>query len=112
MAFRQSQLQQKTTNFAKLTIKFCKSIPASPLAKPIISQLIRSATSIGVNYTEANNASSKKDFRHKIFIAKKEATETRYWLTLIQELTPHNHLHQLSTLQQTSQELVKIFQVP
>lgn len=53
----------------------------------MISQLIKSATSIGANYAEANNASSKTDFRNKIFIAKKEAAETKYWLELFSDLT-------------------------
>ena len=50
---------------------------------PIIDQLIRCGTSIGANYTEANGASSKKDFNNKIFICKKESRETKYWLRLL-----------------------------
>jgi four helix bundle protein len=48
----------------------------------MVGQLVKSATSIGANYAEANNAASKTDFRNKIFIAKKEAAETKYWLEL------------------------------
>lgn len=54
----------------------------------LVSQLIRAATSIGANYAEANNAASKQDFRNKIFIAKKEAAESRYWLRLFSRLNP------------------------
>ena len=36
------------------------------------TQLGKSITSIGANYSEANNASSKSDFRNKLYIAKKE----------------------------------------
>jgi len=54
----------------------------------MISQLIRSATSIGANVCEANEANSKKDFINKIAIAKKEARETRYWLKLILYMFP------------------------
>jgi len=88
MAFHQSQLQQKTTNFAKLTIKFCKSIPASHLAKPIISQLIRSATSISANYTEANNASSKKIFAIKSSLPKKKPPKLGIGLPLFKNSLP------------------------
>ena len=49
----------------------------------LIDQLIRSGTSIGANYTEANGASSRKDFKNKIYICKKEAMETKYWLRLL-----------------------------
>lgn len=48
----------------------------------ISQQLLRSATSIGANCMEAQNAESKADFIHKIKIAAKEADETQYWLTL------------------------------
>ena len=46
---------------------------------------MRAATSIGANYSEAEEANSKKDFRHKLGIAKKEAKETMYWLRVIIE---------------------------
>lgn len=46
-------------------------------------QLLRSGTSIGANVTEATAAQSKKDFITKMYIASKEARETKYWLTLL-----------------------------
>lgn len=51
----------------------------------ISKQLIKSGTSIGANVEEAIGAQSKKDFIHKMSIARKEARETRYWLKLIKE---------------------------
>lgn len=53
------------------------------VTSPIINQLIRSGTSIGANYCEANGASSKADFRNKIYICKKESMETKYWLRML-----------------------------
>ena len=83
-------------------IKLQKDLPFS-----VIDQLIRSAASIGANYAEACNASSKMDFRNKIFIAKKEAAETRYWIKLSMELNKSDiwdkHL-------QESRELILILQ--
>lgn len=70
-------------------------------------QLLKSATSIGANYTEANNASSKDDFRHKVSIAKKEAAETRYWLKILSRTLPDEDL---SGLQQEALELNLILQ--
>jgi four helix bundle protein len=52
----------------------------------VIDQVIRSSTSIGANYSEAQNAISRADFKNKIFIAKKEAAETRYWLKVVGRL--------------------------
>jgi four helix bundle protein len=76
----------RTTQFSKDLIRFCKSVAITPVSKPLIDQVIRSGTSIGANYAEANNAASKTDFRNKIFIAKKEAAETEYWLTLLEDV--------------------------
>lgn len=76
-------LGDRTKLFSKNVLQFCKEEKLNYVTKPLIDQLIRSATSIGANYAEANNAASKTDFRNKIFIAKKETAETEYWLSLL-----------------------------
>jgi four helix bundle protein len=77
------QLEERTENFSLEVINFCKEYYDKGVLKPLFSQLIRSATSIGANYSEANAASSRKDFKNKIYICKKEAQETCYWLRLV-----------------------------
>ncbi len=79
------QLEQRTLEFSVRVIKHCARLK-QPAIRSVNDQLIRSATSIGANYAEANNAASKTDFRSKIYIAKKEAAETKYWLRLLKEL--------------------------
>lgn len=82
----QSQtLQERLLDFAAHTIK---SISTAHIPLSVNDQITRSVTSIGANYSEATNAISKSDFRSKIYIAKKEAAETRYWLQLIKRLDP------------------------
>jgi four helix bundle protein len=81
-------LEERTSRFGGNIIKFCKTIKENNISKPIINQLVRSATSIGANYMEANAASSRKDFKNKIFICKKEAQETMHWLKMIAECEP------------------------
>ncbi len=76
-------LEERTLDFSKLTIQFCTKLPKTVITVKIIDQLIRSSTSIGANYREANDAVSKKDFKHRLYIARKEAKETSYWLELI-----------------------------
>lgn len=76
-------LEERTAKFGENVIKLCRSAKKDMITMPIISQLIRSSTSIGANYMEANGASSKKDFRNKIFICKKEARETKHWLRML-----------------------------
>jgi four helix bundle protein len=75
-------LEERLAVFAENIVRLCKKVPKDAVTLPIVSQLVRSGTSIGANYTEANGASSKKDFKNKIFIAKKEAMETKYWLRI------------------------------
>lgn len=76
-------LGERTTLFAEEIVKLCKIISKTPVTVPIISQLVKSGTSMGANYAEANGASSKKDFHNKIHICKKEALETKYWLRIL-----------------------------
>ena len=61
-------LEERTAIFSGEIIKFCRCVKEDNITRPIINQLIRSGTSIGANYCEANNASSRKDFQNKIFI--------------------------------------------
>ncbi len=76
-------LEERTTRFSENIILVCKKVSKTTISSNIIDQLLRSGTSIGANYFEANGASSKKDFKNKIFICKKEARETKYWLRLL-----------------------------
>ena len=80
---REYNLETRTLNFSTELVIFCKSCPKDTITLSLINQLIRSGTSVGANYREANGASSRKDFQNKIFICKKEAKETLYWLELI-----------------------------
>ena|SRR3989339_367731 len=76
-------LAERTSKFGVEIIVFAKNIRESNINRSIISQLIRSATSIGANYMEADCTESKKDFVHKIGICKKEAKETTHWLHML-----------------------------
>ena len=71
--------------------------------------MIRSSTSVGANYCEANGASSKRDFRNKIYICKKEIQETKYWLELLEEMIDEGKKAELGLLQKEAQELTLIF---
>src|SRR3989344_3404206 len=102
-------LAERTEIFGEKVITFCKSIKPTTVSKPIIEQLVRAATSIGANYAEANNASSKRDLRNKIFIVKKECQETKHWLRMLAAAEP-GQKSVLRDLWQESHELTLIFQ--
>jgi len=76
-------LEERTAKFGENIIDFLKTLKETTINKPLISQLIRAATSIGANYMEANQASSKKDFKNKISLCRKESNETKHWLRMI-----------------------------
>lgn len=85
---KEFDLEERTAKFAENSINFSKKIPQNPITLPIVSQFIRSSTSIGANYCEADDAESRMDFKHKIGICKKEARETKYWLRMIAVASP------------------------
>ena len=101
------QLGERTLTFSVSIIRHCFRYKQKSL-QSVIDQVIRSATSIGANYAEANNTASKTDFKNKIFIAKKEAAETKYWLTILQRLGDDSV--ELQKLLQESQEILMILQ--
>jgi four helix bundle protein len=86
-------LEGRTAKFGEDIIEFCRSIKQDAITKPVISQLVRSGTSIGANYMEANAASSKKDFKNKIYICKKETQETKHWLRMMAKCAPEGKEH-------------------
>ncbi len=102
-----NELTERCESFAIDILTCCKSMEYNTITRPIIGQLIRSATSIGANYTEAQMAISKKDFRAKVFIAKKECAETAYWLRLLGALET---VEQVTIFQKECGELLAIFQ--
>src|SRR3989338_8282515 len=101
-------LEERTAKFGEEIIEFCRSAKQDAITRPIIGQLIRSATSVGANYMEANGASSRKDFKNKIHICKKEVQETMHWLKMIIEYEP-NKKEQAMILCKEAQELTFIF---
>lgn len=103
------KLEERIMQFASNVISLCKSIKETVITRPLISQIVRSASSVGANYCEANNASSKKDFRNKICICKKEAQETKYWLRLLKNTLPEKE-RELKVLFQECHEFTLIFQ--
>jgi len=101
-------LEERTARFAEEIIDLCKKIRLDTINRRIIDQLIRSATSIGVNYIEANGAPSRKDFANKIHLCKKEAQETKHWLRLLLMTNPELK-NTINLLWDECQQLTMIF---
>ena len=81
-------LEERTARFGEAVIGFAKKVEKNAVTIPLISQLVRSGTSVGANYCEADDAVSKKDFKNKIGTCRKEARETKHWLRMIAKAAP------------------------
>jgi len=68
---------------------------------------LRSSTSVGANVRESNNAQSKADFIHKLYISQKECAQTLYWLELLKE-TNYLALEEFEQLSAQANELLRI----
>ena len=101
-------LEERTALFGERVIKYCRGIKLEEITRPLINQLVRSATSVDANYLEANGASSKKDFKNKVFICKKEAQESRYWCRML-SVAINQENKDLNEILQESKELSMIF---
>jgi four helix bundle protein len=101
-------LEERTAKFGETIISFCKTIPRDIITNPLITQIVRSGTSVGANYMEANGGNSKKDFRNKISICKKEIKETKHWLRMIAQAIPEKRSDCVKIWNE-AQELTLIF---
>ena len=79
------ELQDRTKKFALTIIDLSEKLDYSYNKKIVITQLIRSATSVGANYRAANRARSDREFISKMNIILEEIDESCFWLELIQE---------------------------
>lgn len=88
-------LTDRTRNFGINIVIFCKQYHSDSFLKPLIIQLLRSGTSVGANYCEANDAYSSKDFLHRLVIVKKEIKEAIYWFILLRSIIQTKALQEL-----------------
>ncbi len=101
-------LEERTAKFGEEIIDFTKLLEKKPVNYPLINQVVRSSTSMGANYMEADCADSKKDFKYKISLCKKEAKETCHWLRMTAKANPE-YINQCRKLWKESHELTLIF---
>jgi len=105
---KQYDLEERTLIFSKKIIKLAKELPKNQINFRLVDQLIRSGTSLGANYREANETETKKDFNFRIRICRKEGKETFYWLKLLADVNP-SFQNEINYLANEVLELVKIF---
>lgn len=101
-------LAERTSKFGENIVGFCCRIPRNPVTDPLITQLVKCGTSVGANYSEADDAESKTDFRHKIGICKKESRESKHFIRMVVAAIP-TLKDEAKPLWQESKELNLIF---
>jgi four helix bundle protein len=101
-------LEERTALYGEAIIAFCRQVAADDVTAVLIRQLVRSGTSIGANYCEANDAETKRDFRHKIGLCRKESRETKHWLRMVVAAAPRQR-DAARILWQEAKELNLIF---
>lgn len=102
------QLEKRTKSFAVNIIMLSSALPNTPEGRVIRNQVTKSGTSIGANYREANRSRSKADFKNKVSISESEASETGYWLEIIEELNWIEE-QQIKNVETEANELLAIF---
>ena len=85
MLTKENALKDKSYKFALRIVKLYKYLVEEKREFVLSKQILRSATSIGANISEGNQAQSKADFVHKLSISHKESFETEYWLCLLRD---------------------------
>lgn len=101
-------LKIRTKNFSVRIIRLFAALPKSTQAQVIGKQFLRSGTSVGAQYREAQHAKSNADFVSKIDGSLQELEETAYWLELLEELKIFKP-EKLNPIQQETRELTAIF---
>ncbi len=81
-------LEERTARFGEDVIGFVRTVSITPVTEPLIQQLVKPATSVGANYCEADDAGSKKEFRYRISLCKRESRETKHWLRMMAKAVP------------------------
>ena len=82
---KDNALVKLSRQYAVNVVNICSSIKERGKSNALVSQFIRSGTSIGANIHEANYASSRADFINKLQIALKECYETEYWISIFKD---------------------------
>jgi len=106
---KQYDLEDRTLAFAKNVRAFVNKLPKTTANIEDGRQLIKASGSVGANYIEANESLSKKDFRFRIKICRKESKESRYWLRLVDTQSDTDLERERKELEQEATELMNIF---
>jgi len=102
-------LEERTALFAERVRNFCLKLPKNVANAEYITQLIRSGSSPGANYIEANESIGDKDFKMKIKTCRRETKESSYWLQLVITDNSKEMEDERNYLRQEAKEFILVF---
>ena len=102
-------LEERLIKFSVLIIEITDDMPNTKAANHLCGQIIRSGTSVSLNYGEAQAGESRKDFIHKIKIVLKELRETFVCLKIIYRTKLHKSEEKMKFALKENDELISIF---
>jgi len=104
-----TELQERLIDFSAMIINMTEKLPKSQAGKNLAGQLVRSSTSVTLNYGEACGSESQKDFVHKLRLVLKELRETFAGLKLINKINLLNDTQIFDKALKENSELIAIF---
>ena len=102
-------LEQRLIDFSVMIIEIVNEMPNSKAGNHLSGQLVRSGTSVALNYGEAQSAESKKDFIHKMKVILKELRETLVCLKIIHQSRLYKTEEAIVKAKAECNELISIF---
>jgi four helix bundle protein len=108
-AHRRFDLEERTSLFAVQVRDFLETIPNTDSNRIYKQQLLRSSSSIGANYIEANDAIGKRDFAMKIKTSRRESKESAFWIRLIRVQPDESSQATAARLLDEARQFVRIF---
>lgn len=109
MTTKKFDLEERSAKFGESVITFLKTVPQDSIRAPLISQVVRSSSSIGANYGEADCSGTKKEFKYRISLCAREAKETKHWLRMLAVAIDETKTDDLRLLWKEADELNRIF---
>ena len=104
------ELEKRLIGFSASIIALCKDCRFDEYTSHLPKQIVRSGTSVALNYGEAQSAESRADFTHKISLVLKELRETQVNLNIMSESVFCNDPARMSQMLKECHELIAIFQ--
>jgi len=102
-------LEERLIDFSVLIIEIVNETLNSKAGNHLSGQLVRSGTSVSLNYGEAQSAESKRDFVHKMKVILKELRESFINLKIIHKSKLYKVEGKIAEAKKENNELIAIF---